>query len=325
MGSLIFNRLWPSAYESTLNGEPEYVTGHTGEQGDFAPKFDGIDDSVTTDESFLNDLEELTMSLWVRMEELQLGDRIGFFGQNDAIEFGLINPTQRQWWSPTGALNVNFDDDQIDAFAEWTHIAVTLNEDGITAYSNGEEIGTVGGGGPVNSGDTVNIGGDGIYDGSGNFFLGELDDLAIWNEALSVEQIQALADGSTTPLGPARGRIPFQITSVVLNPATDEVTITWPSSAGETFAVSWTEDLTNFVELGDGIEGGDGSTSYVDESVLSTTRVRYLKIGAQELLQPLILPSDERTVIEPKLFISWAAMVTTVAATLLECVRAECI
>ncbi|MEM7394822.1 MAG: LamG-like jellyroll fold domain-containing protein, partial [Verrucomicrobiota bacterium] len=55
--------LGPSDIESTVNGDPEWVEGHTGAATDFAIKFDGEDDSVTTDVSLLNDLPNLTMSL----------------------------------------------------------------------------------------------------------------------------------------------------------------------------------------------------------------------------------------------------------------------
>ncbi len=180
----------------TVNGEPEFVTGATGGGGDKAIQFDGADDSVTTDVSLLNDLEELTLSFWMLMPEQQPGNRVGLIGQNDAVEYGMIDPTTMQYWTPAGSINVNFG----PTLEEWTHVAVIVNSEGMHVYSNGEQIGTAGGGGPVSSGDTFNMGGDGVYDATGNWFLGSIDDVAVWNVALSEDQIVALANQQIFPL-----------------------------------------------------------------------------------------------------------------------------
>ena len=180
----------------TVNGEPEFVTGATGGGGDKAIQFDGADDSVTTEVSLLNDLEELTLSFWMLMPEAQPGNRVGLIGQNDAVEYGMINPTTMQYWTPAGNINVDFG----PTLEEWTHVAVIVNADGMHVYANGEQIGTAGGGGAVNSAFNFNMGGSGIYDGTGNWFLGSIDDVAVWNIALSEDQIAALAAQQIFPI-----------------------------------------------------------------------------------------------------------------------------
>ena len=183
--------------DGTVNGEAEFVAGHTGQPGDFAIRFDGMDDSVTTDAGLLNDLDTFTMALWVKFEEAQ-GSRAGFFGQNDVVEFGMINATTMQHWSAVGgALNVAFG----PTAESWTHIAVVSSEDERTVYVDGEPVGTAGPSGPGNSDFNLNIGGDGVYDVSGNFFLGSLDDIAVWDDPLSPEQIADLAANRQSPLG----------------------------------------------------------------------------------------------------------------------------
>ena len=92
----------------TVNGEPEFVIGATGGGGDNAIQFDGADDSVTTEVSLLNDLEELTLSFWVLMPEAQPGNRVGLIGQNDAVEYGMISPSSMQYWTPAGNISVDF-------------------------------------------------------------------------------------------------------------------------------------------------------------------------------------------------------------------------
>ena len=183
----------------TINGEPEIVAGATGGGGDYAIQFDGADDSVTTEVSLLNDLDELTLSFWLLMPEQQPGNRAGLIGQNDAVEYGMINPTTMQYWTPAGNINVDFG----PTLEEWTHVAVIVNADGMHVYSNGEQIGTAGGGGAVNSAFNFNMGGGGVYDAAGNWFLGSIDDVAVWNIALSEDQIAALAAQQIFPI--ARG------------------------------------------------------------------------------------------------------------------------
>lgn len=237
-GSAETAELGPSAIVSTVNGDPEWVTGHTGQPNDFAIKFDGVDDSVTTEVSLLNDLPELTMSFWVRMEEEQLGNRIGLVGQNDAVEYGMIDPATMQWWSPAGSVNVPFG----PTIEDWTHVAVVLDAEGFKVFANGEIIGESAGGGPVSSGDSLNIGGDGIFDNAGNYFLGEIDDVAIWDEALTDQQIVDLASKAVCPLGTcATGS--FDITE--LRRAVDgQVDLTWESLAGLFYDVEHSPDLT---------------------------------------------------------------------------------
>ncbi|MDP6136398.1 MAG: hypothetical protein QGI25_08895, partial [Arenicellales bacterium] len=48
-----------------------------------------------------------------------------------------------------------------------------------------------------------NMGGGGVYDAAGNWFLGSIDDVAVWNIALSEDQIAALAAQQIFPI--ARG------------------------------------------------------------------------------------------------------------------------
>jgi hypothetical protein len=70
-----------------------------------------------------------------------------------------------------------------------------LGDGTISTYVNGEETNTVGGGGPVNSGYPFNIGGGGIWDAAGNYFYGELDDIAVWDVALTAVEIKKIAEG----------------------------------------------------------------------------------------------------------------------------------
>ena len=285
-GTTVTADLGPSGITSMVNGDPEWVAGHSGEPNDFAIKFDGEDDSVTTDVSLLNDLPNLTMSLWVRMEEEQLGGRIGLVGQNDAVEYGMIDPTTMQWWSPAGFFNAEFG----PIVEDWTHIAVVLDDVGYTVYANGEVLGGAEGGGPVSSGDTLNIGGDGIFDNAGNFFLGEIDDVAIWDEALSVEQIQDLANQEICPLGECGGSR-FSITEIT-RAADGMVSLTWSSFAGKFYDIEASPDMApgswQGMQVAIPAEGGDALlTSAMIESDLASSMeyFRVVQVDAPPFLE----------------------------------------
>jgi hypothetical protein len=149
-----------------------------------------LDGPAPPKSGLLNDREALTMSGWVRFEEEQLS-RTGWFGQNDAVEFGMIEAESMMWWSPKGSVQTELG----PYVEEWTHVAVVLGDGTISTYVNGEETNTVGGGGPVSSGYPFNIGGGGIWDAAGNYFYGELDDIAVWDVALTAVEIKKIAEG----------------------------------------------------------------------------------------------------------------------------------
>ena len=152
---------------------------------------------MTTEAGLLNDLDALTLSFWVLMPEEQAGNRVGLIGQNDAVEYGMINPTTMQYWTSVGAVDVAYG----PTVEEWSHVAVVVDGDGMRVYSNGEMIAeNAGAGGAVNSGDTFNMGGDGVFDADGNWFLGSLDDVAVWNIGLSDDDIADLASGAAEPI-----------------------------------------------------------------------------------------------------------------------------
>ena len=243
----------------TINGEPEIVAGASGGAGDYAIQFDGSDDSVTTEVSLLNDLEELTLSFWILMPEQQSADRAGLIGQNDAVEYGMINPTTMQYWTPAGSINVDFG----PTIEEWTHVAVLVNADGMHVYSNGEQIGTAGGGGAVSSAFNFNMGGSGVYDATGNWFLGSLDDVAVWNVALSEDQIKDLASGLIAPI-PRGGGGELVPGMIAYWPFDGDLNDTVGDSHGEGMG---SEDIT----YGDGKFGSgidlDGIDQYVETPV----------------------------------------------------------
>ena len=171
----------------TVQGNPELSEGPAGE-GDIAIVFDGVDDAVVTEGQILNDIDSFTMSGWVKFDA-QPGTRVGFFGQNDSVEFGMINPTTMQHWSAQGgAFDIPFG----PAVSEWTSIVLVNSPTERILYVNGEEEARGGGTNPANSSFSFNIGGAGVYDADGNYFKGEMDDIAVWNRQLTADEAKQI-------------------------------------------------------------------------------------------------------------------------------------
>lgn len=79
----------------------------------------------------------------------------------------------------------------------WTHLATTYDGSLVRLYVNGVQVSSATATGPITTSTRVlGIGGDPIY---GQYFAGRIDEVRIYNVALSAAQIQT---DMTTPIGP---------------------------------------------------------------------------------------------------------------------------
>ncbi|HWN95885.1 MAG TPA: LamG-like jellyroll fold domain-containing protein [Methylomirabilota bacterium] len=192
-----------------------------------AAGFNGTNSVVTTGKSIMNALSAFSIVGWIRPGATQF-NRAGLFGQNDVAEFGFINPTNIQIWTPGGGnLTVPY------AFPtdEWHHVAAVANGTNLKIFFDGVLQNT---GGTVtanygSSGFGFNIGGGGIFDTTTNFFRGTIDEVAVFARGLSDADITDLYQAATPP--------PSQIAiSIARTPG--GVTLTWPSGT-----LQYAEDL----------------------------------------------------------------------------------
>jgi len=174
----------------TLMGDPQWVAGFFGG----ALEFDGQDDYVGTGKRLLDNMSGFTLACWIKAQIPQ-GSRIGIVGQNDCIEFGIIDGTTIQLWTEIDGGNINpqwpFNDGM------WHHLAATGDGLVLKIYFDGQQVES-GGGTPGNYGTSsfnVNIGGGGVYDGSGNWFTGQIDDVRIYSKALTAAEIKEAMRG----------------------------------------------------------------------------------------------------------------------------------
>ena len=188
-------------HHGSVNGAT-YIPGHTGAAGDYALDFDGATASVTTGASIMNGLTSFTTAGWAIVDAT--GNRRGLWGQNDASEFGPSNnDSGLAQWTPTAGTASAPNGSITIGGTTWQHIAVVGDPTGRRIYVDGVQVGSGGsfGGNPHYgaSGFGFNIGGGGIWDNSGNNLNGKIDDVAVWNEALSATEIAYLANGTRSP------------------------------------------------------------------------------------------------------------------------------
>lgn len=140
----------------------------------------------------MNDLTEFTLMGWVRRGAVKSA-RGGYFGQNNLLEFGDAGA------GASIELYVNARGANIVApypFAdnEWGHFVVTGTTTSTILYADGVEIGRLGG--TIESYGAsdflFNIGGGGIFNDTGDYFRGNIDEVAVLGNALTAAQVQSL-------------------------------------------------------------------------------------------------------------------------------------
>ena len=182
----------------TLNAAgPRSPTYGGFEVNNAAAQFNGSSSSVTVNSSFMNNLAAFTLSGWINLAGTQAA-RTGLFGQNDAIEFGFSTGSNLQIWTPGGGqanLTWTLPNNQ------WYHVVVIGNGSSLAIYTNGV-LAATGGASTSNYGSSsypFHIGGNGVFDASGNWFNGKIDEVAVWTRALSPTEIQQQYQAAIAP------------------------------------------------------------------------------------------------------------------------------
>lgn len=171
-----------------------------------ALSFDGVNDWVTVNDSASLDLTTgMTLEAWVYPTSSMSGWHTVLFKEqaNGAVYYldansdsnqpatGLfIGSEQILWGGPWLTANT------------WTHLATTYDGTTQWLYVNGSEVANraQSGGIQVSNG-VLRIGGNSIW---GEFFKGRIDEVRIYNRALSVSQIQTDMNNAVTTTSPAK-------------------------------------------------------------------------------------------------------------------------
>jgi len=183
-----------SGNDGTFKGDPQWVAGYYGG----ALEFDGTDDTIDCgNDDSLNITDEITLSAWINMA--QRPDVDNWFTipwKEDAYSMYLygadntVTTLAADFWLDTGRADIwNGPDIDIPPNA-WTHIAVTFNGTDFEFYVNGEHDYT------QNEPATIEISAiNFFFTENGSNFEGLIDDVRIYNEALTQPEILAAMEG----------------------------------------------------------------------------------------------------------------------------------
>ena len=165
---------------------PEFATM---EANNTAPFFDGVSACVNGPFELVNALPAFTLAGWINPTAAQ-PNRTGLFGQNDTIEFGFISPGVIQVWTAYGSVTAGYPFPN----NQWHYVTATGGNGLLALYFDGRLAGATPAS-PANFGESefnFNIGGGGVFDPTGNYFQGLIDEVAVWFRALATNEIAAL-------------------------------------------------------------------------------------------------------------------------------------
>ncbi|WP_120993054.1 DUF6701 domain-containing protein [Stutzerimonas urumqiensis] len=143
------------------------------------------DDLLTLRDSF-------TIGLWVKPRSLPSSGLMSILSKDENYEFHLNpNGTVNWWWQTTGPeATVQFNSSKALTVGQWSHVLVRYAPGDQRIYINGVQAGSATfSGTPRANTDPLQLGWDQI---AGRHFDGELDELRIYDGALSASEISAL-------------------------------------------------------------------------------------------------------------------------------------
>ncbi|MBN1804711.1 MAG: LamG domain-containing protein [Sedimentisphaerales bacterium] len=183
-----------AADRSGNNFDGDLIDGASWVEGIYgsALRFNGGDAYVDSGQSFLNDLDGFTLAGWISAENV--GMYSSLFGQNDVIELGFTTENGGQlgtWmygngWAFVGA-------DYPFTYPSWHHVVLAGDASRIVIYIDGQEVASDEAGMTTsgNSAYSFKIGA-GVFNATGDPFLGEIDDVWVFSRALTQAEVQSL-------------------------------------------------------------------------------------------------------------------------------------
>lgn len=186
--------------------------------------YDGVSSSSSVGSSLMNNLAQFSILGWFN-SALPPSARLGLFGQNDVAEFGFHANGDVGIWTPGGGSAFIAQSNIV--VGEWYFVAAVGNgsQIGVYLFSTNGVLQAVSSATTTNYGNSLfpfRIGGGGILDATGNYFLGQIDEVAVFNRALSVGELATLYGAASTGglLAPAISVQPVSRTAYAQQDAT---------------------------------------------------------------------------------------------------------
>lgn len=167
---------------ATNNGATP-TTGQNG-QANSAYSFNGTSSYIGTSQQLMNSVTNFSLGGWINMNSSQIS-RAGFFGHNDNVE---TQATGNAISFYQNGVTVNC---AMTAGA-WHMVYGVFNGSTLAIYIDGTQCASSASTQHNSAAYNFNIGGGGIADSSANWFTGSIDDVRVYNRALSSTELQTL-------------------------------------------------------------------------------------------------------------------------------------
>jgi chitodextrinase len=241
------------------NGTISGATWASGRTGG-ALSFDGVNDLVTVQDSATVDLlSGMTLEAWVRPTANGAWRTVVTKEESNNQVYGLFSSSDTG--RPAGILSIGtkWSQDIVRGpsalpLSTWTHVATTYDGSNERLYVNGSQVATRPLTGQIRrSNGPLRIGGNTIW---AEWFRGQIDDLRIYNRALSASELQS---DMNTPVGsaapPADTQPPSAPTGLAVSGQTQtSLTLSWNASTDNV-------GVTGYATYRDGASAGSTSAA----------------------------------------------------------------
>ncbi|MEZ5324836.1 MAG: LamG-like jellyroll fold domain-containing protein [Verrucomicrobiales bacterium] len=263
-----------------------------------AAYFDGANSRIQMAHSMdLNPLS-FTLTAWAKPEgagdeELWsslVGSRYDLSDDGERSEgYAIQGPSADgvwSFWSGNGGEDGNWQllDGPKVTTGKWQHIAVRYDDSlqRKELFVNGKSVAAQNARIEPNTATPFNIGAGEDF-GTDHWFEGYVDELALFRTALSASDINYIyVNGVQSYI---EGVSVFQIVDIHIDPATNEVALTFTSGEGRSYRLersdTITDDSTEWVELADGIDAEGPLTTVSDTSANPESRQFYYRISLE--------------------------------------------
>ena len=272
-----------NGHDGTLIGAPAPAAGASPATAG-ALQFDGAGARLEVPYADALNPDDFTVTLWAKPHGAIAGRVGSVFASRDGspgpATHGLaLNLNDGAWNFWTGDGDAGWDqlgDPAATADDRWWHLAISYDSatDTKRLYADGELVASdnVAESGSTQYSPNGSSGreplhiGAGQDDGSGDFFDGEIDDVALFRVALSEAEIQTIMNQGVARFI-AAGR-PFQITQVEVAPAGNALTLLWNSEPDTDYAVDRSTDLNAiWLEIEESVPATGTATAYTDSEL----------------------------------------------------------
>lgn len=189
--------------DASGNGHTGTIAGATwttaGRNGN-ALSFNGTTSMVSVADTALLDVTRVTLMAWVRPSALGNWNTAIMKETTNGLAYALY--AEDNVSRPAAYINVGANDRSSNGTAAlvtntWAHLAMTFDGTAIRVYVNGVLVRTTNvSGSLITSNSPLRIGGNSIW---GEFFAGVIDDVRVYNRALTLAEVQTSMNTGVTP------------------------------------------------------------------------------------------------------------------------------